>query len=310
MIVDPAMISEWVEFWELNDPQTLTQTDIDDKVLEMARAFKFGANCRTRTGKGVSFYRLRLLKSRNEIREEADLWSAPPDIVRLNRCNKVGEPTLYVSDNAKTPFEELQLKSNTEQLACLIHYKSKKQFFTSSVGAKSEYFLDDPKAIFGEGEAGVENEYNWNQLSRFIKSLFSTPAKEETDSHYLISEAICRLWMNIHDAVGWTYPSVQNATGDNFALQPEHEKECLEIDRFWAVRLNEITEAFIKKNGEGIIRTSDIQDKAVLKNSFVNLNSMDSFFPHQLPFFRRKGRVFAPVVVNHGRVRNGSAEWL
>ena len=190
----------------------------------------------------------RLRKFHHLIRDVSECWEPPSANTKLGRCNAEGSPVLYVSENLRTPFEELFIQTNEQ--VYIIKYKQIERLNLKII-VPEELDLTDQE---GNPIYDKDSMLSYQILREFVRSEFLKPVGLGTEYLHRISGSMCRVWFDGKDSDGWLYPSVQSSNDLNIAIKTESAHKKLKIEDVRIVRM---------VDRENIIKSGIIKDSAL-----------------------------------------------
>ena len=149
----------------------------------------------------------------------------------MGRCNAEGSPVLYLSDDLKTPFEELSVEPDEQ--VYVIKYKTTDSLNLKRIVPKQLVITD----IDGNPIYDKESMLSYQILREFVRSEFLKPVGKGTEYLHRISASMCRVWFHDEKTDGWLYPSVQSPKQYNVAVKPEPAREKLNIEEIRIARM-------------------------------------------------------------------------
>lgn len=248
-------INKW-RCWNLKDKN-------DEDLYKTMKAFELKLEEWVTSSKDITdtdteFWRIRRVNKLIQSTEEC--WEPPAEYTKVGRCNMEKKPLLYVSEKKRTPFEELSVNKDTEQVY-LIKYKLK-----NTLHLKNLFF-----PITKASRDCFANEHSWisyNIFRTFVHSEFLRPVAKETEYIYRISATMCSTLfeqgdINDPDVVdGWNYPSACFFSDANIAIKPEIARQKLELQDIYAATLVDKKNSTIEKN-ESVIEMSNSESNAI-----------------------------------------------
>lgn len=284
---NPLKILQAIDQWQKKDLRELSNQKTEKLISDfLDEIFRYTTTTKSTSYLSKSLWRVRAFKCLCEIEKEDGLWAPPAEITKLGRCNIENKPVLYVSENAKTPFEELTIPHNEE--VCLIEYTVRSCLHLSEVVPELEegnkLNLDEPsiisRAIFRE----------------FIRSEFTKPVGKGTEYLYRISASMCNIIFE--GTEGWRYPSVPRPSDYNIAIKPDVAREKLKIKNVFIVSLGKTEHDFSDRVIETYLPSIENQKAPIIivKKGQLNSNLVTWEAQKKLSFLGLRG-----VLVNKNR---------
>lgn len=210
---------------------------------------------------------------RNGVRFDSvrGFWYPAPTIVRQGRCNRAGEPLLYVAPNAITALDEMEVAIG-ERLV-LMRYRC-----TSQLQIDRVVGYEDPNPKQGDRILDGDDLLSYQILREFIQTEFTRYVLPGNEHLYRVSAAICRSWTASESNDGWLYPSVKSTNRENVALKPTSADNLLVLKH---VYLLDVTNTRVAKTRFGLVQgialrgvdSADVTGAVVTwKNAPVSMN--------------------------------------
>jgi len=283
-------LSTWIKYWQSHDLEKLTSKEVDEKILELYRNLGCAGFARDHICETESFFRIRKYENK-DLNEISELWEPNADICKSRgRCNAPGVPVLYASKDAFTPLKEMEIEPKDK--FWLFEYKAKKNFDLVAIGVGDNNLMvkDD---FWGNDKQSINNnKLLWNEFKSFILGEFTKPVIEEgnTEHYYLISEAICRLWLNIDAYYGWSYPSAKTQADSNYAIKQEYIREALDLADGWLLQLMPLEDENI---------TNALKEDGHYYLTMANKNEIEPFygFPETRPIINFDNKEYVPIIL-------------
>lgn len=226
----PSHVMKCIERWRSLDLREKTDSEVDSELTSLLNSFETYMVSSLQT----HFFKLwRIRKFNYLFKDTSECWEPPAKASKMGRCNAEGTSVLYVSEDIKTPFQELNIQPHEQ--VYVIKYKTKHdQFFNVKqiVSKEFEAINEDGKPLYD-----TESMLSYQILREFVRSEFLKPVGKGTEYLHRISASMCRIWFDEEDSDGWIYPSIQTPKERNIALKSKSAKEKLIIEDVRIARL-------------------------------------------------------------------------
>lgn len=224
----PAHVMACIEKWRSLDLRKKTDSEID---IELSALLDSLETYMVSSVQKHLFKLWRIRKFNYLFKDISECWAPPAEKTHMGRCNTAGTSVLYVSENLRTPFEELNIQPEEQFYA--IKYKTINSLNLKRVVSK-EFEATDSE---GRPIYDSESMLSYQILREFVRSEFLKPVGKGTEYLHRISASMCKLWFDDNESDGWLYPSVQSPSDTNIALKHESAKEKLVIEDIRIARL-------------------------------------------------------------------------
>lgn len=166
---------------------------------------------------------------------ESDVKCAKPSqITKLGRINQIGEPMLYVTQQARIAVFEMKIQP--DEIYALIRYKVKQNCSIELGFISYDDFINEyNKDFFEWTERG---KVNCGIINDFLVTEFTRDVHEGSEYYYNSSISIAKRCYDMYNCQGYVYPSVANKTGWCIALKPEVVDEKLDFAGIFYCKYN------------------------------------------------------------------------
>ncbi|NDK31193.1 RES family NAD+ phosphorylase [Nesterenkonia haasae] len=174
----------------------------------------------------TNVYRVRQISSPEQIKESADVWHAPPNLVGAGRLNREQESLLYTANSPKVAIAEARVQVG--DMFALSEYEAAHDIPVVLVGQQA--------SIAGLNALQATKK---RLLDAFFLRIFTTPSLPNGNRPYVATEVLAKEFYDYPADVctGWMYDSISSPGGVNFAFRPDESQRVLQFKCVHLARL-------------------------------------------------------------------------